>query len=161
MGVKAKVKNTFAGYILSSLILWEICQSHVIIQGVFMKNIPFEEEKAVIKKAIIDYYHEGHVKSDPELYKKILHDEWKMSYFDEKGKLIIVGRPEYFSWYDPERADKKLKWETEFEYINITKNIASVKLRIRNQQFGYIDYFNMVKTDGRWLIIHKISQGEK
>ena len=43
-----------------------------------------------MKKAIMDYYHEGHVKSDPELYKEILHDEWKFFFFDNKDKLFMV-----------------------------------------------------------------------
>ena len=39
------------------------------------------KEIEAIKKVIIDYHHEGHVKSDPELYKNILHDEWKLFLF--------------------------------------------------------------------------------
>ena len=35
-----------------------------------------EQDVNAIKQAIMDYYHEGHAKSDPELYKEILHDCW-------------------------------------------------------------------------------------
>lgn len=63
-------------------------------------NVPesqIESEKSVIKKAILDFYHEGHVKSDPELYKKILHDDWKFFLFDENEQLRIVDKDEYLS----------------------------------------------------------------
>ena len=118
-----------------------------------------EKEKAAIKKAIMDYYHEGHVKSDPELYKKILHDEWKFFLFNKEGKLRIVDKAEYLSWSDPKKADKSLKWETEFYYVDVTGNIGQAKIRLECQEVQYIDYFNLMKIDGKWWIVHKLSHG--
>ncbi len=100
-----------------------------------------ETEKNSIKKAIMDYYHEGHVRSDPELYKSILHDEWKFFLFDENKQLRIVDKAEYLSWYDPEKVNKNLAWTTEFYYIDVTGNNAAAKLRIECEEVGYIDYF--------------------
>jgi len=116
-----------------------------------------EIEKSVIKKAIMDFYHEGHVRSDPELYDKILHDEWKFFYFDENKSLQIVDKNEYMSWYDPERVNPDLTWTTEFYYIDVSGNLAAVKLRIECEDVGYIDYFNMMRINDRWWIVHKIS----
>jgi hypothetical protein len=116
-----------------------------------------ETEKDVIKKAIMDYYHEGHVKSDPVLYKNILHDDWKFFLFDEEKQLRIVGKNEYMSWYDPEKVNNDLNWITEFNYIDVTGNNAAVKLRIECEEVGYIDYFNLMKINGKWWIVHKLS----
>jgi hypothetical protein len=33
----------------------------------------YKAEEEAIRKAILNYYHEGHVKSDPELYEQVLH----------------------------------------------------------------------------------------
>ena len=74
-------------------------------------------EKSAIKKAILDYYHEGHAKSDPELYKEILHDEWKFFLFHEDGKLRIVDKNEYISWYNPADLNESLTWKTKFYRI--------------------------------------------
>ena len=123
-----------------------------------MNEINYENEKAAIQKAILDYYHEGHVKSDPELYQNILHPDWKFFLLDE-GQLRIVDRAEYFSWYNPQDVDPELAWETEFYNIDVTENIASVKLRLECQTVRYIDYFNMMKIDGTWWIVHKMSYG--
>ena len=114
-------------------------------------------EKKVIEKAIIDYYHEGHVKSDPELYKKILHDEWKFFLFDENNQLWIVDKDEYLSWYDPEKVNKNLNWKTKFYNIDVTGNIAAVKLKIECEEVSYVDYFNMMKINDKWWIMHKLS----
>ncbi len=114
-------------------------------------------EKLAIKKAILDYYHEGHAKSDPELYKEILHDEWKFFLFHEDGRLRIVDKHEYISWYNPDEVDERLTWKTQFHYIDVTENIGAVKLRIECEEVGYIDYFNLMKINGKWWIVHKIS----
>ena len=45
----------------------------------------YETEKEAIKKAVLDYYHEGHVKSDPKLYEKILVSKKKSDRITEKG----------------------------------------------------------------------------
>ncbi len=116
-----------------------------------------EIEENVIKKAIMDYYHEGHVKSDPQLYQNILHDEWKFYLFDENEDLTIVDKREYMSWYDPDTVNINLTWQTKFHYIDVTENIAAVKLRIECDEVGYIDYFNLMKINDVWWIVHKIS----
>jgi len=115
-------------------------------------------EEAAIKKAIMDYYHQGHVESNPELYNEILHDDWKFFYFEPDGRLNIVNKQEYMSWYNPQEADKSLNWETEFYYVDITENFAQVKMRLECQKVKYLDYFQMVKLDGKWWIVHKMCQ---
>lgn len=105
----------------------------------------------------MDFYHEGHAKSDPELYKKILHDEWKFFLFDENDQLTIVDKEEYLSWYNPENMNTDLTWTTEFHYIDVTGNNAAVKLRIECEEVGYIDYFNLMKINDIWWIVHKLS----
>ena len=137
------------------LVLISITLFFIFLFGGNMKEVG--KEKAAIKKAIMDYYHEGHVKSDPELYKKILHDDWKFFLFDDEGKLRIVDKAEYLSWYDPKKVDKNLNWKTKFYYIDVTDNLAQVKLRIECEKVRYLDYFNLMKIDGTWWIVHKLS----
>lgn len=113
-------------------------------------------EKQAIQKAILDFYHQGHAQYAPDLYEKILHPEWKF-FLVEYEKLRVVDRAEFCSWYAPEKINPDLDWETEFYSIDITGNLASVKLRLENQKVRYIDYLNMMKLDGIWWIVHKLS----
>ena len=115
-----------------------------------------ELEQQAIQKAILAYYHDGHAKYRPDLYAQILHPEWKFFMF-EGDALKVVDREEFYSWYAPEKLDPDLEWETEFYSIDVTGNIASVKLRLENQTVQYIDYLNMMKIDGKWWIVHKLS----
>jgi hypothetical protein len=115
-----------------------------------------ESEQAAIRQAIMDYYHEGHVQSDPALYEQILHPDWRFALVID-GQLKLVARDEYLSWYNPQDADPGLNWETEFYSVDVTGSLASVKLRLECQTVRYIDYFHLVKVDGRWWIMHKMS----
>jgi hypothetical protein len=119
----------------------------------------YKAEKEAIRKAILDYYQEGHVKSDPELYEQILHPEWRFALLDDEGHFRGVDRTEYCSWYDPKEVDPELDWETEFYSIDVSGNIGAVKLRLECQKVRYIDYFHVMKVDGRWWIVHKMSHG--
>ena len=118
-----------------------------------------EEEK--IKKAIMDFYHEGHVQYKSELYDEILHDEWKFFYFNREGKFEIVDKDTYKSWYNPEDRDDQLDWYTEILNIDITEHNAAVKLKIGNQKVEFTDYFNMMKIDGKWCVVNKISSANR
>jgi len=118
-------------------------------------------DEVSIKTAIMDFYHEGHVQFKPELYDEILHDNWKFFFFNREGKLEIVDKDTYKSWYNPEDRDDKLEWYTEILNIDITGNNASVKLKIGNQTVEYTDYFNMIKTDGKWWVVNKISSANR
>ncbi len=114
------------------------------------------QEQIAIREAIMAYYHDGHALYDPDLYRKILHPDWKFFLLD-KGSLKIVDRDEFCDWYAPENLRPELVWETEIFSIDITGDLASVKLSIENQLVIYIDYLNMLKIDGSWWIVNKIS----
>ncbi len=114
------------------------------------------QEQQAIEKAILSYYHAGHALYNPDLYRKILHPEWKF-FLLENDSLIIVDRDEFCEWYAHEKLKPELKWETDIYSIDVTGDLASVKLGIENQKVKYIDYLNMMKIDGSWWIVHKIS----
>ncbi len=118
-------------------------------------------EKTKIEQAIMDFYHEGHVQSKPELYDEILHDDWKFFYYDQEGNFKIVDKETYKSWYNPEKRNDELKWYTEILNVDITGNNASVKLKIGNQNVEFTDYFNMMKIDGKWWVVNKLSSAQR
>ncbi|MHA1943750.1 MAG: nuclear transport factor 2 family protein [Candidatus Thorarchaeota archaeon] len=118
-------------------------------------------EEGIIKKAIMDFYHEGHVRYKPELYDEILHDEWRFFFYDREGNFKIVDKEAYKSWYNPDEKPKGLDWYTEILNIDITGNNASVKLKIGNQTVEFTDYFNMIKIDGKWWVVNKLSSAKR
>jgi hypothetical protein len=114
--------------------------------------------KRQIKKLILNNYHKGHENSDGELYRPILHDNWKIFWINQDNKIEFADKETYISWYKPENIDKKLKWKTKILDIDIEGNLAAVKIKIFNQDFGYLDYFQFMKRDNQWIMINKISE---
>jgi len=126
-----------------------------------MDGVLYEADKEAIRKAILDYYHEGHVQYAPELYKKVLHPDWKFFMLDENDELQIVDRAKYCEWWDPKNRQPGREWETEFLSVDVTGNVGAVKIRLEDQNVRYTDYFNVMKLDGQWWIVHKVSHGER
>ena len=118
----------------------------------------YEMEKQAIQETIMANYHEAHVRNDPNLFLRILHPEWRFFRIDVEGELAIQDRAAYVAQY--ETAKRKLDWETEIYSIDVTGDFASVKLRIECSIVKCIDYFNMMKLDDQWWIVHKISHAE-
>lgn len=121
-------------------------------------NPAISQDEEEIRHLILDCYHRGHELSEGELYRNALHDRWQLFWCDAEGKLGTTDKETYISWYRPEKRDGSLRWETEILHLDISRNLASAKLRIKNQQFGYEDYFLLMRIEGRWWIVHKISQ---
>jgi hypothetical protein len=113
------------------------------------------QDVKAVEKAIMDHYHEGHAKFDYKYYLGILHDDWKFFMYTREGKLEIVDKEKYCSWYDP-KDNPNLNWETEILYIDLTGNVGSAKIRLENERVKYIDYFNLMKLEDKWWIVNKV-----
>jgi len=118
----------------------------------------YEMEKQAIHETIMANYHEGHVQNDPDLFRRVLHPEWRFFRIDAEGELVIQDRAAYVAQY--EAMKRELDWETEIISIDVTGDFASVKLRIECSIVKCIDYFNMMKLDDQWWIVHKTSHAE-
>ncbi len=118
----------------------------------------YRKEKKIIRDLIFKYYHEGHAKCNGELYRPFLHDEWKLFILPDDTKISIINKEDYIKAYSPVDYDASLLWKTKIYYMDVYDKMASVKLKISNQKFGYMDYFNLMKVNGNWQIVHKISQ---
>ena len=115
-------------------------------------------DKGQIEELILNNYHKGHELSNGELYRPILHEKWQIFWINQQKKIESADKETYISWYKPEKIDKSLKWKTEILNINIEGNLAIAKIKIFNQDYGYLDYFQLIKTEGQWIIVNKISE---
>ena len=125
------------------------------------KNKNNDPDREKIIELIYKNYQRGHTECNGEHYRHILYEEWKLFHISENSIVSIIDKEEYIKKYNPKDLDDSLLWTTKIYYIDIEDKIASVKLKISNQKFGYIDYFNMMKINDSWKIVHKISQDEE
>jgi hypothetical protein len=74
----------------------------------------------------------------------------------EDKNLTQVDRQEFCSWYEPQKRCPDLVWEFEIHSVDVTGDVAQIKLSLQNQKVLYIDYLNMMRILGKWWIVHKI-----
>ena len=126
--------------------------------GLAFGGNPDETEEQIIESALVEYYFNGIRNANPELLDQIFHEDWMM-FSVRNGQLRKVDKSTMLSYFDPSEAQPDL-WEFEVYYVNVTGTAAAANVRIENDRIRYIDYFNLLKIDDRWWIVHKIFHGE-
>jgi len=129
----------------------------VLAAAVSAAGQEYSPEKAAVKKAIHDHYKEGKVKNDPKYFDQLLHKDWHFHTMDH-GNLRILDKAEYLSQYDPSKADPDIEWTLEFLTVEVDGNVGFAKFKLDFQTAHYIDYFSLMKLDGKWWVVHKMSR---
>jgi hypothetical protein len=103
----------------------------------------------------IGYYTNGGTNGEPKTVARAFHPSAFMKFVKE-GKLIDVPIDDYFTKFIQEGVIQNRT--VTIDNIDITGNAASAKLTIDFPTHQFIDYFNLLKVDGVWLIVSKIFQ---
>jgi len=101
----------------------------------------------------IGYYADGAANGQPEIVAKAFHTSAYMK-FVKDDSLVDVPIKEYFTDYI--KAGVQQDRTATINNIDITGSAASVKLTIDYATHQFIDYFNLLKINGQWLIVSKI-----
>ena len=111
-------------------------------------------EKAAIKKTLEDHYFMGLEKNDPDLLGKVFHTGSHLQTVRGDGKIWDKPSVEWRKGFDP--AKKGTKYECEVADIRLAGNVASVTTVLESDKVKYVDYLNMMKIEGKWMIVSKI-----
>jgi hypothetical protein len=119
-----------------------------LIAGFSLEN---ETEKEDVRKAIESYFFKGKLESDEKLLREIIHEDYRL-FNVHKGRLEKYVRANFFSWLGG-KNDIKFK----IDYIDVTQGVAAVKVTEDAGSLMWVDYFNLVKVDGKWWIIDEVA----
>lgn len=117
------------------------------------------DEKAEIRKAIEEYYFKGQMESDKELLRKIFHKSGHLHAIGNDGKIWTMSAEDWIERKDP--AKKGGYVDNRIVRIDVDGNAASVTVRMFTKNWAITDYYNMLKIDGKWMIVSKIFQSTK
>jgi len=115
------------------------------------------EISAIDKRLIeekINMYFEGWLTGDSNLLGKAMHSTCQLKNIKEDD-VIIIDRPTYLGFFSPRPRRKNAGGK--ILNIDITGPIGSAKIELETQERLYTDYFNLMKVDGEWFIVDKIS----
>jgi len=137
--------NTIIGFL--TLLLFISCASEVAPTP---KDNP---EKAAIEQTI-EMYFDGWLTGDTTKIGTAMHSTCQLKNIKDDG-VVIYDRAKYLSFFKPrpklENAGGKIL------DIDITGPIASAKVELETAERLFTDYFNMMKVNGQWYIVDKVS----
>ncbi|SEQ35666.1 nuclear transport factor 2 family protein [Neolewinella agarilytica] len=101
----------------------------------------------------VGYYLDGGTNRDFETLKKAFHESAKIRYLKD-GVYHEANCLEFFGKMKPgEKQDR----QTRIVSIDVSGYAASAKLEIEYPTFTFVDYMTLMKIDGKWLIMAKVS----
>lgn len=107
----------------------------------------------LIEQTIQNYF-DGWLTGDTTLIGSAMHPSCHLKFFP-RGEYGIRSRTEYLSGFKPRPRLKDA--EGRIISIDRTRNAASAKVEVEIPGRVFTDYFNMLRIDGRWYIMDKIS----
>ena len=114
---------------------------------------PTPSERQLVENTI-QLYFDGWATGDTAKLGKAMHVSCRLKNFRD-GKFVVFSRNEYISLFKPRERPKNLT--TRIVTLDITNNMGSAKVEISAERDLFTDYFNLMKTDGGWVIADKVS----
>jgi hypothetical protein len=111
------------------------------------------DEKALVE-ATVQLYIDGWLTGDTTKVGKAMHSSCKLKYYRDE-KFTEVNRTDYLSRFKP--SPRNPQAEGRIKLVDITGNIATVKCELETPRAVFTDYFNLIKADGFWSIVDKVS----
>jgi len=103
----------------------------------------------------LNLYIVGQSTSDSVMVGQSFHDSWQLKFFRD-NEFTVVPKSKYLVGYK-KRDTKPNNWSGRIVFIDISHDIAIAKVEISTPSLLFTDYFNLLKINGGWLIVDKIS----
>ncbi len=111
-----------------------------------------DSDYALVEQTV-GYYLDGGTNRNFETLKKAFHSSAKIRYMTADG-YQEANCLEFFSGMEPgPKQDRK----TRVVSIDVTGIAASAKLEIEYPTFTFVDYMTLMKIEGEWKIVAKVS----
>lgn len=106
----------------------------------------------------LNYYLDGGTINDFATLEKAFHPDATMQFLDREGNHKSVNAVNYFKGImKPGPAQNR---QSRITSIQINGNAASARIEIDYPNFRFIDYMNLLKIEGKWMIVSKIFHRE-
>ncbi len=116
-----------------------------------------EEEKTAIEQALSEYYFRGIYDGNVELLAQVFHPG-TLLFGDVKGQPYAKTLDQYLDGvaHRTSPRDSGKPYQTEIIGIDVINTIAVAKVCVAMYEFNYYDLLSFHKTNGKWLIVHKM-----
>jgi hypothetical protein len=119
---------------------------------------PTADETAV--RAVVESYLHGLKFNDVPSLRKAFWSDAKLYFVNRDGHLGQLTQAEWYAGF-AQSAGKEEPGDLRIAALEVTRDIASVKVVENYPGSRYTDYISLVRFDGRWQIVNKIYTAEK
>ena len=123
------------------------------------QNSPASGEEAQVR-SVVESYLQNLKFNDVESLRKAFWPDAKLYFVDKKGGLGQLSQTQWYAMFAGS-AGKEEKGDLKIAALEVTRDIASVKVVENYPGSRYIDYLSLVRFDGAWKIVNKIYTSEK
>lgn len=116
-------------------------------------NIQAQTEEELITETLLDYI-EGTANGQAERITNAFHPDLNL-YAIKDGKLLIRPGKEYIQFFTDGKKRDRIGKILMIDYENDAA-IAKAEIANSRNMTPYIDYFMLLKIDGKWTIIQKM-----
>lgn len=116
-------------------------------------------EEPAVREAIQQYLH-GLKFNDVDSLKKAFYPEAKLFFVKKNGELGQLTQAEWYKGFEGS-AGKEETGELQVASMDITGNIASVKVEEDYPTSHYTDYVALLKLNNEWKIVNKVFYARK
>ncbi len=110
------------------------------------------EEREV--RAALEHYLAGHATGDGAHHKMVFHPDSRL-YFNRDGKFSTRTSAEYIAGSPGKPAADEALRKRRIVSVDVTGDAAMAKIELDYPQTFFTDYFNLLKVDGKWMIVNK------
>lgn len=110
------------------------------------------EEREV--RAALEHYLAGHATGDGAHHKMVFHPDSKL-YFNRDGRFSSRTSADYIAGSPGKPAADEALRKRRIVSVDVTGDAAMAKIELDYPQTFFTDYFNLLKVDGKWMIVNK------
>ena len=119
--------------------------------------VPYEDIEAI--RGVVRLYLEGMIYGEPEKLRQAMHPLCMQAGHD-KGRYEFFPRDEFIALVGQEKPQPVgSHYPAEFQMIDITGDMAIVKLSDDCFGYSWTDYLTLIKHEGTWQIVMKAFYG--
>ena len=113
-----------------------------------------QSEIALIEKTLNDYL-QGTSLAKPDQVREAFHADLNLYSVDQEAKLKVWKGSDYIAGFEGAEPSNRLGKIVAIDFENDAA-IAKAEISYPNSPLVFIDYFMLLKVDGKWTIIHKM-----
>lgn len=105
-------------------------------------------------RAALEHYLQGHATGDGSHFRMVFHPDARL-HFIRNGQFASRTAADYIAGASGRPAADEAQRRRRIVSVDVTGDAAQARIELDYPTVVFTDYFNLLKIDGKWLIVDK------